>query len=71
MTFFKNFLIGVGAFAVIILSIIGVKALFVDLFMFAEETVSMIIMGVVLLVIAPMFGELTSNVFKFNRELNK
>ena len=71
MTFFKNFLIGVGAFAVIILSIIGVKALFVDLFMSAEETVSMIIMGVVLLFIAPMFGELTASVFKFNRDLNK
>lgn len=71
MTFFKNFLIGVGAFSVIILSIIGVKALFVDLFMFAEETVSMIIMGVVLLFIAPMFGELTASVFKLNRDLNK
>ena len=71
MTFFKNFLIGVGAFAVIILSIIGVKALFIDVLQFGEETASLIIMGVVLLFIAPMFGELTASVFKFNKELNK
>ena len=71
MTFIKNFLLGIGAFAVIILSILGVKYVFVEQLSYSEDTVSMIIMGIVLLVIAPMFGELTSNVFKFNRELNK
>ncbi len=71
MTFIKNFLLGIGAFSVIILSILGVKYVFVEQLSYSEDTVSMIIMGIVLLVIAPMFGELTSNVFKFNRELNK
>ena len=71
MTFIKNFLLGIGAFAVIILSILGVKYVFVEQLSYSEDTVSMIIMGIVLLVIAPMFGELTSNVFKLNRELNK
>ena len=71
MTFIKNFLLGIGAFAVIILSILGVKYVFVEQLSYSEDTVSMIIMGILLLVIAPMFGELTSNVFKLNRELNK
>jgi CDP-diglyceride synthetase len=62
----QNFIIGIAGFSVIALAVIGLKTL-LSAFGLGTEAIANTIMVLMLLGIAPMFGELTKSVFKLNK----
>lgn len=62
----QNFIIGIAGFGVIALAVVGFKTL-MQTFGFGPEAITNTIMVLMLLGIAPMFGELTKSVFKLNK----
>ncbi|MDB4335286.1 hypothetical protein OAA05_00425 [bacterium] len=62
----KYFLLGMGTFALISLSVFAFAELLTSLSL-SKETIEVIFMVVVLSIIAKPFGELTASVFKLNK----
>ena len=67
MEFIKNLLIGIGGFTVIGAIIFGLMYLLSDVAGLNKEYIDVVIMSMALLIIAPMFGELTRSVFKLDK----
>lgn len=70
MNTFKYGLLGLGFFALIVGAVNIVGYLLTSLGL-DKDTAGMVIMGLILLLIAPSFGELTASVFKLNDRINK
>ena len=63
MNFIKNTLVGIGAFTVIIGAMYLLKLLLIDTLALTNDTVETLFLFGALLFLAPMFGELTTNVW--------
>lgn len=60
----KHFGIGVGLFALIILTIVGIEYITVDILSMTPKAVGNTLMVLALLIIAKPFGELSLSVYK-------